>query len=153
MTIAIVMLIGWIINIIINTFQIKNITGCSFALGAALLSSLTNSMLSKAENNTSKEHNTQQEENIELENITTENPIPKLPAPKPIKNSVKLLPTHTTARKTQTHSENLLKLPKVLKLTCQIMRIKFFFSCLCQLIQISFLFFPDLNNFIWYSDV
>lgn len=48
MTVTIIMIIGYVINIILNAFQIKNIVGCSYKLGAALFSSTTHWIVRKA---------------------------------------------------------------------------------------------------------
>lgn len=80
MAIKIILLIDWAMNIIINAVQIKYIVGCSFILGAAILSSLTNAVIRKAEN---KPTTPDQKEDIELEEITIGVQISNIPMPKP----------------------------------------------------------------------
>ena len=81
-SIAIIILIGLIINTILNALQIKKIVGCSFGLGAALLNSTTNKILRKAERTFEPEPDSTTNE-VELTEIeipctsTTQNPIPK----------------------------------------------------------------------------
>ena len=101
-TIAIIIIIGIIINTIINAFQIRKIVGCSFGLGAALLSSVTNKIIRKADRNSKTQPDSTTNE-IELEDIdipsisTTQNPIPK-----PRKNFTKFLSPKLAFRKIQT---------------------------------------------------
>ena len=82
-TIAIILLIGWVINTTMNALQIKNIVGCSTKLGAALFSSATNQILIRANRTPYQESNTDANEEIELNEIEiteprkTQIPIPK----------------------------------------------------------------------------
>lgn len=102
-TIVIIMEIGYIINIIMNTLQIKNVVGCSYKPSAALFSAATNKILRKADRN--PETKTQEADNndIELGEIKPRKKTPsKLPIPKPKKRFVRFIPTRLTNKKIQT---------------------------------------------------
>lgn len=109
-TIAIIMLIGYIINVLINALQIRKIVGCSFGLGAALLSSATNKLIRKADRNSRSQQKNQPEE-IELSEIEIPIPIPipiptpsspETPIPKTRKIFTKYLSPKLVSRKIQT---------------------------------------------------
>lgn len=104
MTIAIIMIMGYIINIILNALQIKNIVGCSYKMGAALFSSTTHRIIRKAEKNVPKENtgNTYETKEIELEDYSIINPKPKILTPKSEHKLPRFIPIRLTNKKIQT---------------------------------------------------
>ena len=105
-SILIIVLIGYIMNVIINALQLRKIVGCSFGLGAALLSSATNIIIRKADRSHIPETEPQHEE-IELTAIEIPNPSPsttnsEIPLPKPRRTVVRYLSPRLVSRKIQT---------------------------------------------------
>ena len=117
-SITIIMIIGYIINVLINALQIKNIVGCSIGLGAALLSSTTNKLIRKSDRK-NKDENVNKEEELESSSESSEspniiisqtpNPETEMPIPKPRKPIVKYLSPRMVSRKIQTSFRRLSK--------------------------------------------
>lgn len=102
MTITIIILIGYIINIILNAFQIKSIVGCSYKLGAALFSSTTNKILRKT-NISNQEPKHTDIEDIELEDFGHKSHShSKIPIPKPRQKFLNFIPEKLKNKKIQT---------------------------------------------------
>ena len=100
MTISIIILIGYVINIILNAFQIKNVVGCSYKLGAELFSSTTNKILKKADKKQEPDSTTN---DIELQDIpTTSLPNSRIPIPRPRRTFQKFIPKNIINKKIQT---------------------------------------------------
>ena len=77
-TIAIIIIIGYIINVVLNALQIKNIVGCSYKMGAALFSSTTHTILRKSEYSKRTVDRKSDTNNEELREICIiHNPTPK----------------------------------------------------------------------------
>ena len=112
-SILIIVLIGYIINVIINALQLRKIIGCSFGLGAALLSSATNIIIRKADKSHMTESETPHEEielaAIEIPNPSTSTTNSEITIPKTRRTLVRYLSPHLVSRKIQTSFRKITK--------------------------------------------